>query len=281
MIQKKIIISNLFNNLDLPKEIKNLWELQYKNLAEKCNADFDNFSVNDNGNISKHYMEMLSCNWPQKLVIKINQLSLLDKLDECFEKGYEWVFAMDADIVINSDTNFNIEKCNKNVVYFASVDKDLLGKQLFSSNIKDTFLKKYSLKYGNQGVLLISNVVWNIIKDKLRDHQKITKYSKPNKIKGFLRHIDQNILSIALTLKNIEIEKIPNKDNLFLHFVGEHIQRYKDAYKIDDTDFNCLREKFLNSIDTKISNKHLTWFPLLFHYLNLTANEKQKLFKGK
>ena len=291
-MKKNLIISNLFNNLKLPKEMINPWELQYKILAEKCNADFENFKISNHNKISKHYLHIIKKYWPvRQNEKKLNQLSLLDKLDECFAKGYEWVFAMDADIVINPNSNFDIEKCNKNVVYFMTISKDLPGRLKFCSNLKNNFLKKHSLKYGNQGVLLISNIVWNSIKDVLVDFEKITKCSKSNSIEGFFSHIDQNILSIALTLKNIDnlpielevdtIEKIPNKDNSFLHFVGPNTQRYKDAYNINNSDFNCLKEKFVNSVDTEISNRHLKWFPLLFHYLNLTTNEKQKLFEQK
>lgn len=279
-MKKNVIISNLFNNLNLSNDRTRSWELQYQNLAEKCDADFVNFSATDGGNISKHYAKMLSETYNKKEVItKTNQLAVLDEIDKCFTKGYEWVFAMDADIVINPNADFNLEGCNKSTVYFASVSEGLPGRQKFSSNIKDTFLKEYSLKYGNQGVLLINKIIWNSIKDKFTDYQKITKYSKSNKIKGFFRHIDQNILSIALTLKNIKIEKIPNKENLFLHFVGDHIQKYKDTYDIDDIYFAKLLEAFVNSIDSEVSKKNLEWFPLLFHYLNLTPNEKQKLYQ--
>ena len=278
-MKKNTIISNLFNNLNIPNEIKNPWELQYKILAEQCNADFENFKIENHKTISKYYIHIIEKYWPERQnEKKLNQISLLDKLDDCFEKGYEWVFAMDADIVINPCTDFDIEKCNKNVVYFSSIKETLPGRLKFCSNLKNNFLKKHSLKYGNQGVLLISNIVWNSIKNVLVDFEKITKCSKSNSIEGFFSHIDQNILSIALTLKNIEIEKIPNKDNLFLHFVGRHLQRYKDAYGINNSDFNYLKEKFVNSVDTEIGNIHANWWPLLFHYLNLTTNEKQKLF---
>ena len=281
-MKKNLIISNLFNNLKLPKEIINPWELQYKNLAEKCSADFENFEIKNYNNVSKHYIHIIKKFWPVKQnEKKLNQISLLDKLDDSFEKGYEWVFAMDADIVINPNADFDLARCDKSTVYFASVSKKLSGKVKFCSKLKNSFLKKHLLKYGNQGVLLISNIVWNSIKDVLVDFEKITKCSKSNSIEGFFSHIDQNILSIALTLKNIEIEKIPNKDNSILHFVGLNTQRYKDAYNINNSDFNCLREKFVNSIDTEISNRNLKWFPLLFHYLNLTTNEKQKLFERR
>ena len=84
---------------------------------------------------------------------------------------------------------------------------------------------------------------------------------------------------MALTLNNIEIDQIPNKENLFLHFVGDNIQKYKDAYNIDDIRFAELLETFVNSIDSEISERNLEWFPLLFHHLNLTPNEKQKLYQ--
>ena len=83
---------------------------------------------------------------------------------------------------------------------------------------------------------------------------------------------------MALTLNNIAIDQIPNKENLFLHFVGNHIQEYKDTYEINDIRFAELLETFVNSIDVEISEKNLKWFPLLFHHLNLTPNEKQKLY---
>ena len=258
----------------------NPWELQYKILAEKCNADFENFKIENHNTISKHYIHIIEKYWPvRENEKKLNQISLLDKLDECFAKGYEWVFAMDADIVINANADFDIKKCNKNVVYFASVVETLPGRLKFCSSLKKNFLKKHSLKYGNQGVLLISNTVWNSIKNVIVDFEKITKCSKSNKIEEFFSHIDQNILSIALTLKNIEIEQIPNKENLFLHFVAEHIQRYKDTYEINDICFAELLEMFANYTDDNIKEKNLKWFPLLFHYLNLTTNEKQKLFE--
>lgn len=280
-MKKNIIISNLFNNLNLPKEVRNPWELQYKKVAEKCNADFDNFSVNDNGNISKHYIEMLSCYWSgQEFINKINQLSLLDKIDECFKNGYEWVFAMDADIVINPNADFDLARCDKSTVYFDSVWPNLPGRLQFRSNLKNDFLEKHSLKYGNCGIFLINKIVWNSIRNTLVDFEQITKYSKSNSIKMFFNRGEQEIVSMALTLNNIEIDEIPNRENLFLHFVGGNPQTYKDTYEIDDICFAELSETFISSIDDEITEKNLKWFPLLFHYFGLTANEKQKLFEG-
>ena len=284
-MERHIIISNLFNNLEFPKEMTDLWESQYRVLAEKCDADFKNFSVNYNGNISKHYIDKFSKFWSGKqLIRKMSMLSTFDEIDECFVNGYEWVFAMDADIVINPNADFDISKFNKNVVYFASVDKGLGGRQIFTSNVKDEFLKEYSLKYGNQGVLLISKTVWDSIKDELINYEKIVKYTKPNtNLKRFFDRVDQPILSTALTLNNIEIEGIPNKKNLYLHFVGNQIQRYKDVYGIDDVYFTDLLNTFVNYTGVEISDLNAIntskWFPLLFHYLNLPVDEKQKLFK--
>lgn len=278
-MRKNVLISNLFNNLNLPNDRVRLWELQYQNLAEKCDADFVNFSITDNGSISKNYAKVLSDRYNEEQTItKMNQLSMLDEIDKCFAQGYEWVFAMDADIVINPNADFDIKKCNKNVVYFASVSKNLSGRLEFLPNLKNDFLEKHSLKYGNQGVFLINKIVWNSIKNTLVDFEEITKYSKSNSIKTFFNRGEQEIVSMALTLNNIAIDQIPNKENLFLHFVGNHIQEYKDTYEIDDVGFAALLEAFVNSIDVEVSKKNLAWLPLLFHYLNLTSSEKQKLY---
>ncbi len=278
-MRKNVLISNLFNNLNLPNDRVRLWELQYQNLAEKCDADFVNFSITDNGSISKNYAKVLSDRYNEEQTItKMNQLSMLDEIDKCFAQGYEWVFAMDADIVINPNADFDIKKRNKNVVYFASVNKNLSGRLEFLPNLKNDFLEKHSLKYGNQGVFLINKIVWNSIKNTLVDFEEITKYSKSNSIKTFFNRGEQEIVSMALTLNNIAIDQIPNKENLFLHFVGNHIQEYKDTYEIDDVGFAALLEAFVNSIDVEVSKKNLAWLPLLFHYLNLTSSEKQKLY---
>lgn len=277
-MKKNIIISNLFNNLNLPNEMTAPWELQYQNLAEKCQADFCNFKSAGNGEISKNYIEMISHYFKKQFDKKVNQLSSLDQISECFANGYEWVFAMDADICINPNTDFTIEECKKEVVYFSSVSEKLAGKRKFASNLKDSFLKETPLIYGNQGVLLISNIVWNSIKEIILDYKEITKYSKPENIKGFFSHIDQNILSIGLTLKNIEVSKIPKKPGLFLHLIAENIQRYRDTYNISDQYFDTLQNKYFNSIDSEISKRHMRWLPLLFHYLDLPQNEKLKLF---
>ena len=278
-MKKNALISNLFNNLNLPNDRVRLWELQYQNLAEKCDADFVNFSITDNGSISKNYAKVLSDRYNEEQTItKMNQLSMLDEIDKCFAQGYEWVFAMDADIVINPNADFDIKKRNKNVVYFASVNKNLSGRLEFLPNLKNDFLEKHSLKYGNQGVFLINKIVWNSIKNTLVDFEEITKYSKSNSIKTFFNRGEQEIVSMALTLNNIAIDQIPNKENLFLHFVGNHIQEYKDTYEIDDVGFAALLEAFVNSIDVEVSKKNLAWLPLLFHYLNLTSSEKQKLY---
>lgn len=279
-MKKLIIISNLFNNLNLPNDRVRPWELQYQNLAEKCDADFVNFSITDNGSISKNCAKVLSgCYNEKQTITKMNQLSMLDEIDKCFTQGYEWVFAMDADIVINPNADFDLTGCDKSTVYFASVSKNLPGRLQFRRNLKDDFLEKYPLKYGNQGVFLINKIVWNSIKNTLVDLEEMTKYSKSNSIKTFFNRGEQEIVSMALTLNNIEIDEIPNKENLFLHFVGYHIQEYKDTYEIDDVRFAELAEAFVNSIDAEISKKNLEWFPLLFHHLNLTPNEKQKLYQ--
>lgn len=282
-MKKNVILSNLFNNLEFSKVMTDPWESQYRVLAERCDADFDNFSLGYSGNISKHYIERFSKFWEgENLIRKMSILSNLDKIDEYFDRGYKWAFAIDADMAINPNAELDIHGCDENTVYFASTHKDLPGRQIFTSNVREEFLKEYSLKYGNQGALLISKKVWDSIKDDLVDYEKIVKCTKPNTDLGrFFARVDQPILSTALTLNRIEIETIPNKKNLYFHFVGNEIKRYKEVYGIDDDRFDELLNTFVTFVDVRIPRENkdwLKWFPLLFHYLNLSNSEKQKLF---
>jgi hypothetical protein len=276
-MKNNVVITNLFNNLDLPVEMKSPWESQYLNFAKKCNADFINFSITDNGNISKHYAKILSETYAKKrFTKKMNQLAMLDEIDKCFSKGYEWVFAMDADMIINPDAEFDINQCNKDVVYFYSTASDLDGKVKLIKSMKKSFLKKNSIKYGNQGVLLIHKSVWRPIKNIIFNYERITRPAKD--MKGFFGRVDQNIMSIALTLKNIKINKLPNRNNLVFHFVGKSIEIYKDIYKIDPQYFDELLKNFKKYVDTTISDGFLKWAPLLFRHLELTEDQKQTLW---
>ena len=281
-MKSNVIITNLFNNLSFPVEMKSSWESQYLNFAEKCNADFVNFSITNGGNISKHYAKMLSETYNQNhFTSKMNQLSMFDEIDKCFEKGYEWVFAMDADMIINPDADFDINECKKDVVYLHAVSSLLGGKLKFMKHIKKSFLEKNSIKYGNQGVVLINQSVWGSIKNIICDYETISRPAKEGILntKGFFGRVDQNIMSIALTLKNIEIDKLPNRDNLLFHFIGERIQIYKDTYKIDSQCFDELSKSLKKSIESKITGHVLKWIPLLFHHFDLTVKEKQTLWQ--
>ena len=277
-MKNNVIITNLFNNLNFPVEMKSSWESQYLNFAEKCNADFVNFSITDNGKISKHYSKILSETYSRNgFVRKMNQLAMFDEIDKCFDKGYEWVFAMDADMIINPDAEFDINQCNKDVVYFFSIAPALDGKMKLIQNLKKSFLKKNSIKYGNQGVLLINRSAWSSIKNIILNYKRIREPAK--NVKGLFCHIDQNILSIALTLKNIKINKLPNRNNLLFHFIGKSIEIYKDTYKIDPQYFDELSKNFKKSTGLVNTGYILKWAPLLFHHLDLTANEKQTLWQ--
>ena len=281
-MKKNAVITNLFNNLDFPVEMKSLWESQYLNFAEKCNADFINFSMTDDGNISKHYAKILSETYPKNRLAfprKMNQLAMLDEIDKCFSKGYEWVFAMDADMIINPDAEFDINQCNKDVVYFYSTAPALDGKMKLIKSMKKSFLEKNELKYGNQGVLLIHQSVWSSIKNIICNHETVSRPAKD--MKGFFSRVDQNIMSIALTLKNIKIRKLPNRNNLVFHFIGKSIEIYKDIYKIDPQYFDELSKNFKKYVDPNLGLKFLKWAPLLFHHFDLTTNEKQKLWLAK
>jgi hypothetical protein len=85
-------------------------------------------------------------------------------------------------------------------------------------------------------------------------------------------------MSIALTLKNIKINKLPNRNNLVFHFVGKSIEIYKDIYKIDPQYFDELLKNFKKYVDTTISDGFLKWAPLLFRHLELTEDQKQTLW---
>lgn len=277
-MKNNVVISNLFNNLDFSVEMKSPWESQYLNFAEKCNADFINFSITDNGNIAKNYAKILSETYNKKhFTSKMNQLAMFDEIDKCFDKGYEWALAMDADIIINPDAEFDINQHNKDVVYFLSTAPALDGKMKLIKSLKKSFLKKNSIKYGNQGVLLINKSVWRSIKNIIFNYERITRPAKD--IEGFFKRVDQNIMSIALTLKNIKIEQLPNKENLLFHFIGKNIQIYKDTYKIDSQYFDTLSKNFTKSTSTALTSHVLRWAPLLFHHFDLTTDEKQKLWQ--
>jgi hypothetical protein len=142
--------------------------------------------------------------------------------------------------------------------------------------MKKSFLKKNSIKYGNQGVLLIHKSVWRPIKNIIFNYERITRPAKD--MKGFFGRVDQNIMSIALTLKNIKINKLPNRNNLVFHFVGKSIEIYKDIYKIDPQYFDELLKNFKKYVDTTISDGFLKWAPLLFRHLELTEDQKQTLW---
>lgn len=262
-----------------------MWEYQYKHLAKKCDADFYNFKLEDGANnISSKYIDYMKKNdiFLNRLEVKTNQLNMLDKLDDCFSDGYDHVLALDADVCINPKTDFSFEKCDKDTVYFASKPGTPGGRN-FEKALKTEFLEIFPLKYGNQGLLLISSSVWNSIKKNIYDIEKMLRCLKPDQKHMLFNSIDQNILSLALTLENINIDKLPQlsrfrSKNFFHHFIGGAIQGYKYLNEIDEEYFERLLHKYIDSRNIKIDKSKRKWFPLVFHYASLSPEEQYQFF---
>lgn len=264
---KKIIITSIYPNFSFEKKFKRKWKNQFKNYAKELGADYLDFDSTQDSSFWETYQATINKKFKGETVVKKKmQFKKLDYIDTVFSKGYDWAMWIDSDMAINPNPKFNLFKeAEESTIYFWDVKKTLPGRLKFQSSLKENFLDKNELIYGNQGVLMIHKDQWAKIKKIILNKELVMDKCKKGEIYNFLSHIDQNIFSVAVTILQLKIKHINRKD--LFHFCGKQkIPIYKQKFNITDEDLNSIKEKYFSL--NGIPDFYLNWLPMLHHYLN-------------
>ena len=291
---KKIIITSIYPNFHFEENFKIKWKNQFENYSKELDADYLDFESTQDSPFWESYETVISETFKGETVVKKKmQLKKLDYIDVAFSKGYDWVMWIDSDMAINPNPKFNsFKEAEESKIYFWDIKKTLPGRLRFEDSLKEDFLEKNELVYGNQGVLMIHKNQWNKIKKIILNEELVLQKCKKGKLYSFLSHIDQNIFSIAITILQLKIEHINRKD--LFHFCGKQkTPIFKRKFNLTDEDLNSIKDNFklqhkfsepddLSGLQITVASAnhiaptapggipdfYLNWLPMLHYYLN-------------
>jgi hypothetical protein len=306
---KKIITSNLYNNIELPKGFRKKWENHYKNAAKKMGADFYNYSISpEKQSITRVWQDLLNSDQ-----VKINQCSMFDEIDKRFKEGYDFVMNIDSDLILNPENQSFFDLIEEDFTYFGTtytegVDQpkeitwknpkaqaflNSMPEEIFYKNMfKSKSLEKYTFRYAKAGIVCFSKKTWAKIRPLLLDPDSVLSHIKEENHKEFFNMSDQAILSVLLTVNNINIKTCPQRDNTFLHLLGASIDIYQKFYKFKFPQqkkkklhgTHSFWFKFYLKLDGMLINvpkKMYHWLPIIDHYTSLPKNEQVKFWPIK
>jgi hypothetical protein len=294
-MKKKLLLTNLFNNITFSDEFYLKWENMFKTFAKNLDADFLNFKVDKSiCTISKNYKHFIGEAFLEEfpdgggLFVnknlkerKLSQLTKLDYIDNAFENGYETVCWVDSDMVINPNANsmWLDNLIDNSTIYFDTSGNNGLAN--LKKCLKNNFLENNNILYGNCGIICVTKKTWNDLRNTLINSKNILSFVKSDCKFNFIKHIEQNILSVAMTLTKCNIDYLTPKkfktsgyDFDFIHVINQH-KNFQEFLSLSNDDIDKIKRNYFNGFEGRLT----VWLWILYSYLNLNENEKLSLFQ--